>query len=170
MAPQKGPGAPISKRHRAMRMEGGGRQMLADIIACGIAAGAFAALGILLVNGKCLTLVTAYFAATPKQREAYDKVALGRFAGGLMFFFAGCVSLLRQELYSTSGGSARQSLCLRSAGACRRLSMRIRVTGSGDTSPGINHRYRQARGTPEQATSAERGGSPWFRSRKRLIS
>jgi len=75
-------------------MEGGGRQMLADIIACGIAAGAFAALGILLVNGKCLTLVTAYFAATPKQREAYDKVALGRFAGGLMFFFAGCVSLL----------------------------------------------------------------------------
>ncbi len=30
--------------------------MLADIIACGIAAGAFAALGILLVNGKCLTL------------------------------------------------------------------------------------------------------------------
>jgi len=77
-----------------MRVEGGGKQMLGDIIACGIAAGAFAVLGILLVNGKCLILVTAYFAATPNQREAYGKVALGRFAGGLMFFFAGCVLLL----------------------------------------------------------------------------
>jgi hypothetical protein len=77
-----------------MRVGEGGRQMLTDITACGIAAGAFAALGVLLVNGKCLTLITAYFAATPKQREAYDKVALGRFAGGLMFFFAGCMLLL----------------------------------------------------------------------------
>lgn len=68
--------------------------MLADIIGCAIAAAAFATLGILLFNGKCLALVTAYFAAAPKQREAYDKVALGRFAGGLMFFFAGCLLLL----------------------------------------------------------------------------
>lgn len=62
--------------------------MLTDIIVCGIAAAAFATLGVLLVNGQCLIIVTAYFAATPKQREAYDKAALGRFAGGLMFFFA----------------------------------------------------------------------------------
>ena len=56
--------------------------MLTDIIVCGIAAVAFATLGVLLVNGQCLIIVTAYFAATPKQREAYDKAALGRFAGG----------------------------------------------------------------------------------------
>lgn len=68
--------------------------MLTDIIAPGIGAAAFATLGILLINGKCLTLITAYFAATPKQREAYDKRALSRFAGGLMFFLAGCLLLL----------------------------------------------------------------------------
>lgn len=68
--------------------------MFTDIIACGIAAAAFATLGTLLLNGRCLILVTAYFGATTKQREAYDKVALSRFAGGLMFFFAGCVLLL----------------------------------------------------------------------------
>lgn len=68
--------------------------MLADVITFGIAAAAFATLGILLLNGKCLIIVTAYFAATPKQREAYDKVALGRFVGGLMFFFAGCSLLV----------------------------------------------------------------------------
>lgn len=84
----------MSKQHMAMHVEEGGIQMFTDIIACGIAAAAFATLGVLLVNGKCLMIVTAYFAATPKQREAYDKVALGRFVGGLMFFFAGCMVLL----------------------------------------------------------------------------
>lgn len=68
--------------------------MPADLIACGIAAAVFFTLGTLLVNGKCLMLVTAYFAATPAQREAYDKKALGRFAGGLMFFFAACIALI----------------------------------------------------------------------------
>lgn len=68
--------------------------MAADIIACGVAAAFFASLGILLVNGKCLTLVTSYFAATPEQRETYDKRALGRFAGGVMLYFAACVVLI----------------------------------------------------------------------------
>lgn len=67
--------------------------MLADIIGCVVAAAVFAALGILLINGKCLTLYTAYFAATPEQRKAYDKRALGRFGAGLMLFFAACMVL-----------------------------------------------------------------------------
>ena len=72
----------------------GGKQMPADLVACGVGAAFFGVLGLLLVNGKCLTLVAGYFAATPEQRKAYDKKAMGRFAGVLMFFFAACILLI----------------------------------------------------------------------------
>lgn len=68
--------------------------MKADITACIIAAAVFITLGLLLCSGRCLTLVTGYFAATPPQRERFDKRALGRFTGGLMFFFAACIMLV----------------------------------------------------------------------------
>jgi hypothetical protein len=54
-------------------------------------------------------LLTAYLADTPKRRKAYDKVALGRFAGGVMFFFAGCLLLLMAGIVEAINYRYRQA-------------------------------------------------------------
>ena len=55
---------------------------------------AFIVLGCVFLSGRGAGLIAGYNTMSPAERERYDKRALCRFTGKMMFYVAGCLALM----------------------------------------------------------------------------